>query len=236
MTISLNITVDLVRKNFRDVKWSQDTLEEWVKQAVKEYSKHFPLVSSVTDSAVAGTYKYDFFAGAHDEEDLPVVLAVTKFEYPTGEDPPKYPKRKSHTQDFFFDGDDDFYDVVIFPNRTNGEVWLSDPETGSSFQIWFHTEHAWTSVDSDTDENTEVAGNHQPIIIQYVTWLCWREMISEAQMNLDKDEYTSKIRAIVERADYEYIRYTDMIHDAEKAVSPESETIVWAMDKYDRIY
>jgi len=94
MTISLNITVDLVRKNFRDVKWSQDTLEEWVKQAVKEYSKHFPLVSSVTDSAVAGTYKYDFFAGAHDEEDLPVVLAVTKFEYPTGEDPPKYPKKK----------------------------------------------------------------------------------------------------------------------------------------------
>jgi len=149
---------------------------------------------------------------------------------------PNIQKRKSHTQDFFFDGDDDFYDVVIFPNRTNGEVWLSDPETGSSFQIWFHTEHAWTSVDSDTDENTEVAGNHQPIIIQYVTWLCWREMISEAQMNLDKDEYTSKIRAIVERADYEYIRYTDMIHDAEKAVSPESETIVWAMDKYDRIY
>ena len=236
MTISLNKTVDLVRKSFRDVKWSTDTLEEWVKQAVKEYSKHFPIVSSITDAAVSGTYEYDFFAGTHDEEDLPVILAVTGFEYPTGEDPPEYPKRKSHTQPGFFDGNDDYYDVVIYPSHNNGEIWLSDPKTGSGFQIWFQTEHSWTSVDSGADENTEVPGHHQPIIVQYVTWLCWRETVSEAQLNLSDEEYASKIRAVIQRADQEFLTYTDMVKAAELSVSPESETIVWAMDKYDRIY
>jgi hypothetical protein len=69
------------------VAWSDHKIEQWIKLAVKEYSQHFPLVDTVTDTTVDGTYQYDFFAGAHSEEDLPVILGVVKCEFPTGETP-----------------------------------------------------------------------------------------------------------------------------------------------------
>ena len=233
MTISLNETVDLVRRNFRDVMWSEDTLKEWVKQAVKEYSKHFPDVASMSDTTVVGTYQYDFFEGTHDEEDLPVILEVVSVEYPADEDPPEFASRMDHKAAAFFSGD--YYDVVIYPSRNNGEIWISDPD-GSDFEVIYHTEHSWTSVDSGSDENTEVTAHHQPIIIQYVVYLCWREMVSMETMKLPDEKFASKLAAVQQRADTEYVRWMSMVESAKRSTSIESESIQWSMDKYDHIY
>lgn len=237
MTISLNDTVTEIRRHFRDVSWSDATLKEWVKLAVKEYSQHFPLVDTVTDTTVEGTYKYDFFAGAHDEEDFPVILDVVKCEFPTGEDPPEYPYRRSHQQPGFFDGDNDYYDVVIYPDRNNGEIWISDPD-GNDFEVTYYTEHAWTSVDSGTDEKAEVASHHLPIIVQYVIWLCWREKVTQVELSYHQNE-NQEIKLFAEtikRAEAEYRRYVEMLRAAINAVAPETEFVRWEMDKYDRIY
>ena len=62
MTISLDECVIEVRRNFRDVKWSDTTLKEWIKDAVRQYSIHFPLIDELSGAATTGTYEYDFDA------------------------------------------------------------------------------------------------------------------------------------------------------------------------------
>jgi hypothetical protein len=178
MTISLDDTVLAVRRHFRDVAWSNSTLKEWIKDAVREYSNHFPVLAAFSESAADGVYEYDFFPGAHAEENLPVVFGVVEFEYPTGEDPPEYPLRMSHTDKRFFNSGESYYDIVLHPAMNNGEIWLSSPETGDSFQVKYLTAHSWTEVESGADETCQVPAHHQPLLVQYVTWLCTREMLA----------------------------------------------------------
>ena len=122
MTISLIDTLAEVRRQFRDVAWSNTTLKAWIKDAVRDYSNSFPAIGTVSDDAVTGTYAYDFFAGVHDEEDLPVILGVYEFEYPNDEDPPEYPRRLSHSDSAFFDSGESLYDLVLYPSADTDQI------------------------------------------------------------------------------------------------------------------
>ncbi len=232
MTISLDETVFAVRRQFRDVAWSNNTIKEWIKDAVRDYSIHFPIPAALTDDANDDVYEYDFFAGSHQEEALPVILGVVEFEYPAGEVPPEYPKRMSHTNRRFFAEGQSYYDIVLNPAMTNGEIWLSQPETGQAFQVRYLTEHSWTSVESGTDETTAVPAHHRHIIVQYVVCTAWREkltMIQEAQDDVLFDRLEKRVLV-------ESMKYNEMIEQAKAARPSESKLVSWEMDKYDRIY
>ena len=232
MTISIDETVLEVRRQFRDVAWSNATLKAWIKDAVRDYSIHFPYKATLTDDAADDVYEYDFFEGTHDEEDLPVVFGVLEVEYPTGEDPPEYPTRVDHTDSHFFGDGESYYDIVLNPSLNNGEIWLSAPETGSSFQVKYLTEHSWTAVDTATDENTEVPGHHRPVIIQYVIWQCWRELMTVTREEDDILKFEHIERQVTNASS----RYAQMIEQIKGTRPSESKVIPWSMDKYDRIY
>ena len=232
MTISLNETVEAFRREFRDVSWSNNTIKEWIKDAVREYSIHFPVTGTLEDDATDDVYEYDFFEGTHDEEDLPVVFGVIEFEYPTGEDPPEYPKRMDHTDASFFEDGESYYDIVLNPAMNNGEIWLSEPETGDTFQVKYLTEHTWTSVDSDTDENTEVPSNHRPIIVQYVVCKAWGEKITQ----LNEEDDIKLYDKFEKRLTIENKKLAFILDQTKGSRPTESKTIQWTMDKFDRIY
>jgi hypothetical protein len=236
MTISLDDTVLAVRRHFRDVAWSNSTLKEWIKDAVREYSNHFPVLAAFSESAADGVYEYDFFPGAHAEENLPVVFGVVEFEYPTGEDPPEYPLRMSHTDKRFFNSGESYYDIVLHPAMNNGEIWLSSPETGDSFQVKYLTAHSWTEVESGADETCQVPAHHQPLLVQYVTWLCTREMLAARMATAEAAEETALLEMLLRRVNEEWRRYERMIETAKAMQSGESQQIHWEMDQDERIY
>ena len=222
MSISLDECVVEVRRNFRDVKWSDTTLKAWVKDAVRQYSIHFPLIAELSGAATTGTYEYDFDA---------VCLGIIEVEYPTGEDPPEYPLSMEHTRESFFGDGASYWDRVIYPGESQAELWLSDPETGESYNVKYYTEHAWTA--DGTDFTTEVIDHHRPIIIQYVTWCCWREMMT---IEKDKGELESRYNVLAERVIRERQYYEELLDMAKVSRQAESRVITWSMDKYDQIY
>ena len=221
MSISLNETVTEVRRMFRDVKWSDATLQSWVKDAVRDYSNHFPRLEELAGDATTGTYEYAF-------SDL--CLGVIEVEYPTGETPPEFPPQRNHLMDSFFDGGN-YYDAVMYPGQDDSELWLSDPETGSSYNVKYFTDYAWTA--SGSDYVAEVPDQHRAILVQYVVWVCWREM---ATIEKEKSEIESRYNVFAERVLRERQYYDDIIQAFKAARPHESRIVTWVMDKYDRIY
>jgi len=221
MTVSLAETVAEVRRQFRDVKWTEETLKAWVKDAVRDYSIYFPLVAEESGAATTGTYEYAFGA---------LVNGVIECEYPTGDDPPSYPEQHSHTQPGFFGDGISYYDVVIYPGESEAELWLSDPATGSSYNVKYLTEHTWTA--SGSDFNTDLPDQHRHILIQYVIWQCWREILTQER----ETEEPGRLNFLSERTIREREQYAAMIQMAVEGKQAESQVVSWEMDQYDRIY
>jgi hypothetical protein len=232
MTISLNDTVNAIRRNFRDIKWSDETLKAWVKEAVRDYDLVFPTAQTLKEDAEDEVYCYDFFAGVHAEEQLPSVFGVISFEYPSGEDPPKFIRRLNHTDRNFFAGGGPYYDIVLNPDGVNGEIWLSSPATGKAFEVKYFTDHGWTSLESGDDESCEVNSAHRNIIVQHVVWRCWRETLTLEQETASEDRRTFLEKRVVHEQGY----YVLLLGIAKGAFNQESQVISWEMDKYDRIY
>ena len=221
MTISLNETVSEVRRNFRDVKWSNETLKAWVKDGVRDYAKYFPQVAELEGDAITGTYEYLFGAA---------VMDVIECEYPTGEDPPSYPLMNNHMLTEFFERGESTFDVFPYPGEDEAELWLSAPATGSSYKVKYHTAHAWTA--SGSDFTTEIPDFHRPIIVQYVTWQCWREMATIQKEKGQEKEYSFLYQRMVREQDH----YWSLLQMAMNSKPADSRVVKWEMDKYDSIY
>jgi hypothetical protein len=221
MTISLDEMVTEVRRYFRDVKWSNDTLKAWVRDAVRDYSQHFPQVKEAAVIAIAGTYEYDI-------NDL--VLAVIEVEYPSGEDPPEYPEQRNHREPHFFGDGVSYYDVVLYPGQGEAELWLSDPQAGETCSVKYYTGHDWTAEGSDY--KTDIADEDRHVLVQYVIWQCWRETLTMERETADADR-----RAYLqEQAADAASSYSYYINQIKANRSAESEFVRWKMDKFDRIY
>jgi hypothetical protein len=220
MSISLNETVAAVKKYFRDVKWSTSTIESWVYDAVRDYSHHFPVVMEVSGDATTGTYEYSIAY---------LVLGVIEFEYPTGEDPPEYPEQRNHRESHFFEDGLSYYDLVSYAGKNAAELWLSKPETGESYNIKILTEHQWVTNGSDY---VAIPDSDRHVIVQYVIWQCWREMLTIESENADPERRAYISEQIADAAQ----SYSMYLSSLKKERAAESEFIKWEMDKFDRIY
>jgi hypothetical protein len=224
--------LESIRRNFRDIQWSDETLKAWVKEAVREYDLYFPSVEILTDNAEDGIYCYDFFAGIHVEEQLPAVFGVISFEYPSGEHPPKFIRPRSHAAPNFFDGAGPYYDIVLNPGGANGEIWLSSPETGNAFEVKYFSDRDWTSIENGDDESCEVNSAHRNLIVQYVVWQCWRETLTQEQRRAGVERQTYLEKIVENERDYYHL----LLAVAKGAFNRDSQVISWEMDEYDRIY
>lgn len=221
MTISLNETVDQVRSSLRDVKWSEGRLQAWVKDAVRDYANFFPRFATLSGVASSGTYTYAFGE---------VCLGVIACEYPVGEDPPAYPWRHNHLRSAFFNDGISYYDVVTLPGQAQAVLWLSQPESGSSFSVQYLTDFDWT-VDGD-DASAAVPDYHRPAIVQYTLWCCWREMLT---IEKGEAEMESRYNVLAARVDRERALYESLLRSYQKARPAESRVVSWKMDPYDPI-
>jgi hypothetical protein len=139
-------------------KWSQAIIEEWVQDALRDYSRSFPRVQHITVETFAATRVYaisgDFFG-------------ILSFEYPILEDPPHYIQRFDSQDPAFYEGD--YYDLIYMLSVP--VIILSQPQDDQSFTCHIYTTH----VAATSPAVLTVPGGHEDILIQYIVWRAMSE-------------------------------------------------------------
>jgi hypothetical protein len=139
-------------------KFSDEQLNQWINDAIADYSLHFPRTETTILSCSDDDRTYDLPANC---------TAILSVEYPAGEDPPRYLYQREYTHPGFWQSED-FY-AFVSTNQDNDypELWISEkPSTGESITVIYHALHDFLD-DDDTDLNT-VPEHHLERIVPFV--------------------------------------------------------------------
>jgi hypothetical protein len=226
MTYTRSQLRDLCRRRLGDLdvpyKWSDLQINQWIVDAIADYSVHFPRTITLKIDCTAGTHVYDLPADCH---------AVLSVEYPKGEDPPEYLTPSNRFAPGFYSSDL-LYDIQYSDDAGSpGQLWLSaDPLAGEEFNLTYQGDHAY--LDDDAGECT-VHDRHLELIMLYVRWAAFQELAATESSDPDP---TSTAMSTLELNAYRAQRlYLQSLQKAQQAES-KSARIEWTMDKWDRSY
>jgi hypothetical protein len=204
-------------------KWTDEQINQFINDAIADYSMHFPRVQTQTISCSDDTREYDLST---------YFLDTLSVEYPTGEDPPQYLdfREKTHPDFWLTDGyycieqekgEDDLDQLVI----------SEKPSTGESIEVTYNAYHAYFD-DDDTDELT-VPEEHLELIILYVRWACFQELATSESASPDPTTLlSSTLEMNASRAERAYRKQLGVY----KTSRSESARARWDLDEHDRIY
>lgn len=155
--------------------WSELQLNQWIVDAVADYSIHFPRTLTATIAAVDDQHEYSLSAYTG-------LQTVLKVEYPTDEDPPEYLERHDEVDALhFYNGD--YYDLWGDPPATL--VIGPSPSAGESIEITYAADHDFPDDDADT---ITLPDRHLELIVLFVRWAAAQER--EASEASDPDPTT----------------------------------------------
>ena len=202
-------------------KFSDDQLNQWINDAIADYSNYFPRRQTTVITCVAADCQYDLPEGCR---------AVVKVEFPTGENPPVYLLRRNRDEANFVEGP--YYDLIEHnqagypPELLLGQT----PSAGQEITVDYEAVHAWMDDDSDT---CTVIDEHLEAILLYVRWATFQELASQESANPDPE---SMAISILELNAYRAERaYRKTIEDYGK-MQARSAVTSWTMDKWDKTY
>jgi hypothetical protein len=176
MTTRLDLR-NLCRRRLGDLTapyhWSDLQVNQWINDAIADYSIHFPRQLSEEISTTAQVQQYDLPEG---------FIAVLSVEYPAlsganvpaDELPPTYLQHLSYTELDFWELSGR-YDVVHRDDGSDAsELWLSDsPAEDEVIRLEYLAEHA--SLDDDGDLCT-VPDRHLELLVLFVRWAALQEL------------------------------------------------------------
>lgn len=213
---------------------SADQLKQWVNDAIREMSIHFPRRLTVDLDTTTAQRKYDLPGN---------VLAILSCEYPADQNPPIYVQTREHTHPQFWT-QDGFYCLVKRmdayladdpPTEGYGEppqIWVSRSPLSNfeTIRLEYLTEHDSLSGDNDI---CSVLPRHEHLIHLFVRWKAISELAVAQDMDPDATEALSGTFEInAARAEKSY---RDALKAAQQAESDSGQAHLW-MDKFDRIY
>ncbi|MCZ7568972.1 MAG: hypothetical protein M5U01_10350 [Ardenticatenaceae bacterium] len=173
--------------------WSELQLNQWIVDAVAEYSLHFPRTLTATIAAVVDQHEYSLSAYSG-------LQTVLKVEYPAGEDPPAYLERADEAGALpFYTGD--CYDLWGDPPATL--VIGPSPAAGETIAITYAADHDFPDDDADT---LTIPDRHLELIVLFVRWAAAQER--EANEAKDPDPTTILLSMLSEatgRAERAYL-------------------------------
>ena len=204
--------------------WSQDQMEAWAVEAIRDYSNYFPRRLQATITTTLDERTYDLPAG---------LLAVASVEYPAGEDPPQYLARHSYTDPAFWQADG-HYDLVRSRDATGtAELTISTkPAAGETIAVHYLAIHDVTVESADT---ITVPAAHEPILIEFIIWRAWLERLGAEQQSPTSNSslLLSQYAANADRARRNYVQ---ALGRARVQAAGESRSARWRLDKWDRWY
>ena len=139
--------------------WSAATLQEWVNEAIRDYSQHFP--ATITQTLLPTT-------GDHDHALNSRYQGILLVEYPVGEDPPQYLTRLSRSHpDFWLS--DDYYDIEPSGTSSDGPtLYISaNPTTGEQIKVTMHASHEPVTGATSL---IPVYSQHEHLLVLFVVW------------------------------------------------------------------
>ena len=231
MSTTLQNLIDAVEADLSDsgnATWAAADVERWCRDAIADYSQHFPRVLTETISASANDRTYDLPAG---------FMNVLTVEYPTGEDPPEYLARRPYDHPSFWQVNG-YFDIVRRRDDTDvNELWISEkPSAGESIDVIYQAIHLIDSTNLTTSDNLTVPERHHYLLRKYATWQAAIQLkaVEEASPTSNSSLLMSQLAINVDRARRAYV---DAIA---KAIFSESESsaVSWAdqVEETTRIY
>lgn len=216
----------LIRRRLNDQVapqvFTDEQIDQWINDAIEEYSRYFPRVKSAALATSANDRQYDLPADYR---------GIVSVEYPTGDDPPTYLERRDYRHCDFWQ-EDGFYDVVHRSDASNAdELWISQkPSAGQTITIEYLGDHDLVDDDSDT---ISIIDLHLEVLILHARWSALQALASGEAANPDPNNVMlDRYEANVSRAERSFYRKVEEL----RKVEAESGMNAWPMDKWDRVY
>ena len=175
--------------------WKTADIEQWCRDAIADYSLHFPQVLSQTINAAA-VYEYNLVAGFKD---------AISIEYPDGDDPPTFLQWKDRLDNDFY-GAQGYYDIIKKGSAAVSAIVTSEKigATGDDLIVLYSATHDNTigSLSSLT-----IPDDHLHIIRNYVLWQAAVQLmlIEEANPTSNSSLLMSQYAINVDRARRAYV-------------------------------
>ena len=210
--------------------WPQATVEDWVCDAIRDYSQYFPRVVTSTVDAI-GAIAVHYL-------DLPTTfLEMVSVEFPKGENPPTYLERRSIHHPEFWDRDG-YYDIVYSHQivedpvgTTANRIYFSRlPLATEGYTLRFHAVHAASGA-ADT---VTVRTDHQPLLVLFVVWRALKER--QAKESANPDTTSKYLNQLVYAATQAEVEYRRALQRALGSQSDSGSAGPWRTDVYDPIY
>jgi hypothetical protein len=203
------------------ITWSEQAFDRWAKEAIQDYSVHFPQQLTATISVTADVRIYNL-AGV-----LGRLYEVLQVEFPTGETPPVFLYRLSQEHPKFQDGA--VYDLSGDPVTTL--ILGKTPAAGQSIALTYTAPHTQPASDevylSVPDEGLEV-------LRLYVIWKA--RLALEHELAVDLDRQTGLVQVNDQSADHAWEMYSAKITEIHHLHTRSGFGGPWRMDERDRVY
>jgi len=228
MSTTLTQLIDKCEADLADsgnATWAAADIEQWLRDAIADYSAHFPRIVTTEIELATDDQTYDL------ESDFIEVISV---EYPNNNDPKTYLQRRPYTHPDFW-SEAGYFDIVFRDDDTDvNEIWISTkPTTGENMNVTCQAHHNISSV---VGTATTVADEHHHILRKYVMWQALHQLkaVEEASPTSNSSLLMSQYAINVDRARRAYI---DSLAKALYAAS-KSAIISWnaQQDGTRRIY
>ena len=176
--------------------WTAADIQQWIADAVADYSGHFRRELSQDIVTSANDRLYDLAAGCQD---------IVSVEFPQGQDPPQYLQLRSHTHPDFW-VQEGFYDRIEHGDDTDAdELWISEkPAAGQTIRVLYLAHHELPDQSSDV---ITVPNEHQHILRNYVLWRAALQLkaVEEASPTSTSSLIMSQLAISVDRMRRAYV-------------------------------
>jgi hypothetical protein len=203
--------------------WTAALIKEWIAEAIRDYSIHFPRYATTTISAA---FKVDDHTYTMPSDFLDAV----QVEFPAGSDPKEFLTRLSETHPDFYNCDD-YYDVRPWDQDSQPELVIGATIGSRSVTARYTVRHDETIGDSD---DLTIPAHHEHLLILFVLWKAHQHRISK---ELQGPDTTIQLLNQFKAAAWEARdAYHQAVRKLEKRQLASGYTGPWRSDEHDRIY
>ena len=202
MATTLQNLIDAIEADLADsanATWLAADIEQWIRDAIADYSHHFPRILNQAITTAADDRKYDLDAN---------FLEVLTVEYPTGQDPPEYLARRPHDHPNFWI-QDGYFDIIERGDDTDvDEIWVSQkPAASETITVLYLARHTMNTTDLTTSDNVTVPEHHHHLLRKYARWQAAEQLkaAEEAAPTSNSSLLMSQLAINVDRARRAYV-------------------------------
>jgi len=201
--------------------WTDLQINQWINDAIADYSRHFPRELTEPMKLIAGTYEYNLATVLTNPQ------AILKIEYPLNKQPPEYLEYRQERDGRGFYGER-VYDVQGMPPGTL-ILGPGDWATDAQVHITHHADHYYPEDDT---ELMTVPNGHLELIVLFVRMVALMDIaMQESQDTRTNSLVVGTLSLNANRAEREY---RGKLEKYLAAASVGSQVMQWAGVK--RIY